>query len=237
MGKATPRMSPDSSELALDPPLSEVLELLYEAYGVWETDGDDDILGVLVSTILSQSTNSINSTRAFQGLVDRFEGDWERVRAADVTDVADAIAPGGLSKQKAPRIQAILQRLHEQRGELTLEWLREETPEFARTYLLSMKGVGPKTAAFTLMRAAGMPLFAMDTHILRLCIRLGWTASSMSDTKAHAFMQARIPVGHYDSAHVAMIRHGQKRCFAQNPACAGCPLGHLCPTAPGVMDA
>jgi len=230
MGTSKPLTSPDDAALELDPPMDEVLELLYDAYGVWETDGDDDILGVLVSAILSQSTNNQNSTRAFNGLIDRFEGDWEQVRTADIADVADSIAPGGLSKQKAPRIQAILQKLHEERDELTLEWLRDETPEDARSYLLSMKGVGPKTAAFTLMRAAGMPLFAMDTHILRLCIRLGWTTSSMSDTKAHAFMQARIPSGHHDSAHVAMIRHGRQRCFAQNPECASCPLGHLCPT-------
>ena len=48
-----------------------------------------------------------------------------------------------------------------------------------------LSGVGPKTATFTLMDAAGMPLFPMDTHILRICRRLGWIADSTSSSEAH----------------------------------------------------
>lgn len=87
-----------------------VYERLVETYGVpaWEPDGD--ALGGLIGTVLSQHTSDVNSERAYARLRERFPS-WEAVRDAPVTAVADAIRPGGLAEQKAPRIQAILRAL------------------------------------------------------------------------------------------------------------------------------
>lgn len=215
----TPELSPD---------IDHVLELLYETYGKPDPEPEDDILATLVSTILSQSTNNANSYKAFGDLVDRFEGDWQQVQDADVDEVADAIAIGGLSNQKAPRIQAILEKVHQDFGEHSLEDLRTWEVKRAERYLRSMKGVGPKTAAFVLMRAAQMPLFAMDTHILRLARRLGWISPTLSDVRAHEALLPHIPEGDHDPAHVVMIWHGRRTCHARTPACAGCALLSLC---------
>lgn len=212
----------------LDPPIEQVLERLYDEHGRPDPDGDDDILGTLIATILSQSTNNANSSRAFGQLVDTFEGDWDQIRRAPTDEVAQAIQIGGLARQKAPRIQAILEKVYAERGDYSLEHLREWGVERAQRYLLEMKGVGPKTAAFVLMRAAQMPLFAMDTHILRLCRRLGWIEASTSSARAHDKMLAHIPDGEWDPAHVAMIRHGRTICHARSPDCHGCPLLSLC---------
>lgn len=214
----------------LDPPIMNVLELLYARFGRRHFDSPDDLLGTLVATILSQATNNANSHAAFDSLLERFEGDWEQVRLAHTQDIAQAITIGGLSKQKAPRIQAILERLHHDRGDLSLEYLREMTPDAAMAHLKSFRGVGPKTAMFTLLYAAQMPLFAMDTHILRLAKRLKWIAPSTSDTKAHALMAPHIPPGHHDSAHIAIIDLGRDICHARSPRCDQCPLAALCPS-------
>ena len=64
----------------------------------------------LIRTILSQATSDLNRDRAFAGLTDRFP-DWEAVRDAPVDEVELAIRPGGLSRQKAPRIQAVLEEI------------------------------------------------------------------------------------------------------------------------------
>jgi endonuclease-3 len=212
----------------LTPDIDTVLELLYDAYGKPAPEPEDDILATLVATILSQSTNNANSDRAFGDLVDRFQGDWQQVQDANVDEVADAIAIGGLSNQKAPRIQAILEKVYEDFGEHSLEDLRTWEVKKAERYLRSMKGVGPKTAAFVLMRAAQMPLFAMDTHILRLARRLGWISPTLSDTKAHEALLPHIPEGDHDPAHVAMIWHGRRTCHARSPACESCALLSLC---------
>ena len=217
------------------------MEALYASYGR-PTDHDDDdegddILATLVATILSQSTNDSNSSRAFGSLVDTFEGDWHRIAHTPIDEVAESIVAGGLSNQKAPRIQAALRQIERDFGAYSLDALRDWDLERAKAYLLALRGVGPKTAAFVLMRAARMPLFAMDTHIMRICSRLGWIASSTSSAAAHARMRKEIPDGEHDPFHVVMIRHGRHLCHPRRPECARCPLLKMCPHGIGQVDA
>jgi len=213
-----------------DPAVSDVLRRLYDRYGRPSYDGPDDLLGTLIRTILSQNTTRSNTDRAFANLLDRFGGDWDRIRRVPTDAVVDAIEIGGLARQKAPRIQNILEHLRDERGAYDLEFLRNWKVDRARNYLLDFKGVGPKTASFTLMYAADMPLFPMDTHILRICERLGWIEESASSTDAHETMLPAIPRGEHYPAHIAMVRHGREICHARNPDCETCPLLEVCPT-------
>ena len=217
---------------ALCPSVRSVLDRLYERHGRPEHPGTDDILATLISTILSQSTNNANSERAFDSLIERFGGDWAEVAHAPVEEVIDAIACGGLSRQKAPRIQAILRQIHEEHGAYSLEHLHKTAPAEARAALERFGGVGPKTASFTLMWAACHPVFPMDTHILRICQRLGWIGEKITGKKAHDQVEPHIPAEERYQAHVVMIRHGRTICYARKPACSECPLGEegLCPS-------
>lgn len=214
----------------LDPAIADVLRRLYDHYGRPTYDGPDDLLGTLVRTILSQNTTRSNTDRAFARLLDRFGGDWDRIRRAPTDAVVDAIEIGGLARQKAPRIQNILEHLREERGDYDLEFLRDWEVDRAREYLLEFKGVGPKTASFTLMYAADMPLFPMDTHILRICERLSWIEASTSSSDAHEKMLPAIPEGEHYPAHIVMVRHGRETCHARSPDCETCPLLEICPT-------
>jgi len=220
----------------LDPSVREILDRLYERYGRPEYRGPDDLLGTLIRTILSQNTTRSNTDRAFAGLLDRFGGDWDRVRRAPTEAVVEAIEIGGLAGQKAPRIQNILARIHDERDAYELEFLRDWDVERARNYLLDFKGVGPKTASFTLMYAADMPLFPMDTHILRICERLGWLESSTSSSEAHERMLPAIPNGEHYPAHIVLVRHGREDCRARDPNCEACPLLEICPTGRRATD-
>jgi endonuclease III len=227
------RFQPDAVKRALP----DALALLYDLHGQAPTpDGQEDLLATLIATILSQSTTNINSERAFASLIDTFQGDWSLVRAAPVDRVVEAIRCGGLAKQKAPRIIAILQTLHEE-GLPDLEHLRALPAADALDALLAYPGVGPKTARFVLMWGAAAPLFAMDTHILRIMRRLGWLPPGTSDARAHTLIEPLIPEGQHWSAHIAFIDHGRSICHAQHPECTRCPLAPQCPHLQRALDA
>ena len=205
-----------------------LLARLYESWGREVHPGADDVLAVLVRTILSQSTTRVNTDRAFASLVDTYYGDWARVAAAPVEDVVDAIRVGGLAKQKAPRIQAILTEVFGRYDEYSLESLASEDLITAQAILLAFPGVGPKTAAFVLMSALGKDVFPMDTHIFRILERVGLLDSSKSASAAHREMEKLIPEGDCFSAHMALVAHGRKVCASRNPRCTECSLNDIC---------
>lgn len=208
--------------------MQQVLARLYETWGRDEHDGVDDVLAVLIQTILSQSTTRVNTVRAFASLLDTYGGDWALVAKAPVDELVEAIRIGGLARQKAPRIQAILDEVYEVYGEYSLESLADEDLKSAQAVLLGFPGVGPKTAAFVLMWALGKDVFPMDTHIFRILERVGLLDSKKMPAKAHAEMEALIPQGECFSAHMAMVEHGRKICIARNPRCGECSLNDIC---------
>ncbi|MDQ3991449.1 MAG: endonuclease III, partial [Actinomycetota bacterium] len=110
----------------------------------------------LVLTILSQNTSDTNRDRAFASLRARFPT-WEALAGAAAPDVAEAIRVGGLSNVKAPRLLAALRAILERDGDLDLAWMHGATEPRVRDYLLSLPGVGPKTAACVLAFSLGRP--------------------------------------------------------------------------------
>src|SRR5919109_2174116 len=124
-----------------------VRERLRAMYGIPVMEPHADALGELVLTVLSQSTNDRNRDVAFLRLRDRFPA-WEAVRDAPVEEVEAAIRPGGISKVKSVRIQAILRALP---ADFDLSWMRDAPVEKSRAYLCALPGVGRKTAACVLL--------------------------------------------------------------------------------------
>jgi endonuclease III len=186
-------------------------------------------LDELVSTILSQNTNDSNRDRAFEALRQRFP-DWESVRDAPLEAVIEAIRPAGLANQKAPRIQAVLKEITEQRGCLDLDFLRELPDEEALAWLLQFNGVGPKTAAIVLLFSLGKPAFPVDTHIYRVTGRIGLRPPKMNPVEAHRHLAELFPPGAYFAAHLNIIRLGREICQARRIRCLICPVNDLCET-------
>jgi endonuclease-3 len=164
-----------------------VHEKLLAAYGHPEWRNPLPPLDELVSTILSQNTNDTNRDRAFQALRQRFPT-WEAVRDADEQAVIDAIRPAGLGNQKGPRIQNVLREITRQRGELSLDFLSIMPDSEALEWLMSFKGVGPKTASIVLLFSLGKPAFPVDTHIYRVSGRLGLRPDHMNADQAHTYL-------------------------------------------------
>ncbi len=185
-------------------------------------------LDELIQTILSQNTSDANSDRAYASLRRAFPT-WEDVRAADTDALAESIRVGGLGRIKAPRIQQILVHLERERGGATLDFLDEMPVNQARSYLLSLPGVGPKTAACVLLFSLHKPALPVDTHVYRVSQRLGLIGEKVNAEQAHTLLEALIPPDLYYPFHLLLIQHGRTLCSAQRPKCDACPLADLCP--------
>jgi endonuclease III len=205
-----------------------VLSRLREAYGSPARRHSDGPLAELVQTILSQNTSDVNTEQAYASLWARF-GSWEAIRAAPVPAIADAIRSGGLAQVKAPRIKAVLESIERDRGELSLDFLASLPLEEARSYLTSLGGVGPKTAACVLLFALGMPALPVDTHVHRVSRRLGLLGPTVNAEAAHLLLEAAIQPSEMYDAHMLLIRHGRVTCKALRPRCDACSLNDVCP--------
>jgi endonuclease-3 len=213
-----------------------VLHRLRKRYGELLPPRRSDPLEELILTVLSQHTSDVNAERAFESLRAAFPS-WADVVRVPTRAVADAIRSGGLADTKAPRIQAILRELEERRGAFDLSYLRELSDEQARMELVSLPGVGPKTAAVVLSFALGRDAMPVDTHVHRVTRRLGLVPPTTSAERADRILHELVPAGLRTPLHVALIRLGREICKAPTPRCRICPLKDICPTAPRYLDA
>lgn len=217
---------PASDARALRAKVLKIHRLLMQAYGDPPRPRLDPV-SELVSTILSQSTNDALSGRAYDQLRARYPT-WEQVRDAPVRGIEKAIRVCGLAGQKAPRIKKALQHVARERGELSLDFLREMSIDAAKEWLTSIEGVGPKTAAIVLLFALKMPAFPVDTHVHRVTGRLGLIPPKTSAEKAHLIMESLTPPNLYLPFHMGLIKHGRQVCHARKPECEICSLRRLC---------
>ncbi len=201
---------------------------------------DLDPLSELVSSLLSHRTRNADSGRAFKQLRARF-ADWPSVRDAPTSEVEEAIAPCTWPEQKAPRLQAILRAITEQRGELSLEFLGEMPVIEAREWLEDLPGVGPKTSAAVLLFSnLRRPALPVDSHHHRVAARLGLIPANVSVGPAHALLEAQLPADWsaqqvYDN-HEALMLHGQKVCLHAKPRCKSCVILDICPFGQKSLD-
>jgi endonuclease-3 len=184
-------------------------------------------LAELILTILSQNTTDRNSGRAYRQLRATY-ATWEAVLQAPQAELYETIKVAGLGKLKAERIQRTLQAIQAQRGELSLDFLTDLGLAAARQWLLSIDGVGPKTAACVLLFALGMPALPVDTHVHRVARRLGLIGPKVGAERAHDLLEAALPAEAIYAFHVDLIQHGRRVCHARTPHCHACALSDLC---------
>jgi endonuclease-3 len=235
-----------------------VLEGLADRYGRPTWQRVHDPTSELVLTILSQNSADVNAEQAFESLRRAFPSsaggpaggpaparvnrpgwggsglevaqppDWSSVEAAPVPALVEAIRPGGLAQQKAPRIQAALRALREARGDHSLEFLGELPALEARAWLTGIAGIGRKTASVVLLFGFGHPLMPVDRHVERVSRRIGLIPPKASADEAHELFLAIVPPDAMYRAHVNLITHGRRTCHARRPACDACPVAARC---------
>lgn len=228
-------LRPSAEDVALRKKAWRVHELLCAAYECPISYFHSlDPLSELVSSMLSHRTRNKQSGDAFKALRAALPT-WQQVIDAPTADVERLIEKVTWPELKAPRIQAVLRKVLELRGELTLEFLREMNAADAIAWLRQLPGVGPKTAAavlsFSTLRMAALPV---DSHHHRVAERLGLIPPRTSLERSHELLAAQLPDDLdaqrvYDNHEVLML-HGQRCCTHHTPACGRCVLATLCPS-------
>ena len=94
--------------------------------------------------------------------------------------------------------------------------------------LPNLPGVGEKTAACVLMFDMGLPAFPVDTHVSRVCRRVGFVPEKASPDDICVVLEREVPPSRYLGGHVNIIEHGRAVCAARKPLCGACPLTALC---------
>jgi endonuclease-3 len=234
--------------------LEDTLDALRGLYGPQEWRRRLDPTSELVLTILTQSTADVNAEQAFvalraaypsglaaehhepgvgwggAGLPDGAPPDWAAVEAADPEELMRVIRPAGLHTQKAPRIQATLRRIREERGDYSLEFLGDMAPLAARDWLSAIPGIGKKTASVLLLFCFNQPLMPVDRHVERVSKRIGLLPAKGPLDVAHdqfIAMLAGAPERSYET-HVLLIHHGRAICHARGPKHELCPIRDRC---------
>ncbi|GJD09363.1 Putative DNA glycosylase At3g47830 [Galdieria sulphuraria] len=185
--------------------------------------GANTVLDTLIAVMLSQNTTDRNSTKAFEQLKTRYE-DWNQVIEAPLRDVEECIRVAGLAKTKAARIKELLETLQKERGELSLESLRGSCTETVEKELSRFKGVGLKTMACVSAFSLGLQVFPVDTHVFRVCKRLGWISPNCSRDQAFRSLNSVVPLELRVPLHFLIISHGRETCRSQSPRCEACTL-------------
>jgi endonuclease III len=230
----------------------DVLDGLASLHGrpAWERRLDPT--SELILTILTQNTADVNAEVAFEalrhaypsglpaeahrpgagwggvGLPDGAPPDWAAVEFAPLPELTDVIRPGGLANQKAPRLQATLRKIREERGDYSLEFLADLSALEARDWLTQIDGIGKKTASIVLLFCFGQPLFPIDRHIERILRRVGLMPPKATLDEAHELFLGVFKPDEMYEAHVNLIQHGRKVCHAQRPDHDACPLRARC---------
>ncbi len=215
--------------------IARTIEMMTGQYGPFCQEPRLPPTDEMVFTILSQHTSDINSSRAYRRLMERFVT-LDAVASAEISEIETAIAPGGLAKIKAPRIKEVLNKVLELNGSLDLAFLREMPLNDAKVWLRQLPGIGPKSAGIVLSFSLGMPAMAIDTHIYRVCQRLGVIGPKVSVDKAHDTLEGKVDPEEVFNFHVSYINHGRQVCRAQRPLCPECVVGGLCPSRKKFMN-
>src|SRR4051794_39233540 len=172
--------------------LKRILRRLERLYGrrLWRSKGSG--IDVLVASMLAQNTNMTNAIAGFRHLKRRFTS-WTQVMNADIRDVQREIAICGLARMRARRLQNLLRTIKQQRGRLDLEFLADESSSDAFAYLTSFFGIGPKTAAYTLLFSFNIPMFPVDKGIHRMARRMSLIRPRAGEPEAERVLESLAP--------------------------------------------
>jgi len=154
--------------------------------------------------------------------------DWAGIEATPVEELIEVIRHGGLAYQKAPRIQAALRTIREERGSYDLSFLAELPAREGRDWLTRIPGIGRKTASIVLLFCFGQRLFPIDTHVERVSKRIGLLPSAAPLELAHEIALDVFAGTDMYTAHVLLITHGREICHARNPDHGRCPIADRC---------
>lgn len=206
-------------------PWETVLDRLAALYGAgdWRVpylrDHAEDPFQVLIGTILSQRTRDANTDRASALLFAQYP-DAPSLARARPEQLEPLIRATGYYRTKARAIRACAQAILDRFGGTVPRDLDS---------LLTLPGVGPKTANCVLVFGYGIPGVPVDTHVHRISNRLGVVRTSTPEGTEEALRRI-LPQPYWIPLNPLLVQHGQNLCRPRGPKCLECPIADVCAT-------
>ena len=175
-------------------------------------------LELLVATILSAQCTDRRVNLVTPALFAKYPT-AEAFASADREELESMIASTGFFRAKTNSILGATAKICDEFGGEVPDTLEE---------LVTLPGVGRKTANVILGNAFGVPGITVDTHFGRLARRFGWTTQKDPD-KVEADVAALFAPKYWTMLSHVVVWHGRRRCHAKKPACGACPVAKLCP--------
>jgi endonuclease-3 len=210
----------DKSRTALVRRARTINRVLAETYPDAHTELDFTTpLELLVATILSAQSTDKRVNTVTPLVFARFR-DAAAYAAADRAELEQMITPTGFFRAKTDSLIKL--------GAALVERFAGEVPATMEE-LVTLPGVGRKTANVVLGNAFGVPGITVDTHFGRLVRRFGWTVQTDPD-KVEREVGELFPPKDWTQLCHNVIWHGRRRCHQRNPACGACPVARWCPS-------
>lgn len=176
-----------------------------------------DPFKILISTILSARTRDSNTEEATKILFAKYNTP-ELIANADVEELEKLIFKSGFYKVKAVRIKEVSRIIKDEYDSVVPDDFEE---------LISLPGVGAKTANCVLVYAFKKPAIPVDTHVHRIPNRLGWISTKKPE-ETEKELKKLIPKDQWIRVNRLLVRFGQEICLPNRPKCDLCPIYTIC---------
>lgn len=195
--------------------IKKMMEMFPEAHGELVSRTPFELL---ISVILSAQATDVSVNKATPALFASYPTP-EALALAPIDDIISKIKTIGLYRNKAKNIKACAQQL--------IADFNGEVPQ-TREELMTLAGVGRKTANVVMGDAFGLPAIAVDTHVERVSKRLRICSLKASVLEVEETLMKKIPKSLWVKTHHTLIFFGRYHCLARNPKCIVCPLLDIC---------
>ncbi|MGA5702059.1 endonuclease III [Peterkaempfera bronchialis] len=220
MSKTPVRSPKQESRLGMVRRARRINRELAEVYPYAHPELDfEDPFQLLVATVLSAQTTDLRVNMTTPALFAKYPTP-EDMAAAVPEELEEMIRPTGFFRAKAKSLIGLSIALRDRFG--------GEVPGRLED-LVTLPGVGRKTANVVLGNAFGVPGITVDTHFARLVRRFGWTEETEPE-RIEAAVGAIFPKSEWTMLSHRVIFHGRRICHARRPACGACPIAELCPS-------
>ena len=206
----------------------KVCRLLEKIYPITFLGNKKNPLDEYLYITLSLRTHASGYEKAYKSFKAEFT-EWSDALKATESQIAKAIEPGGLANQKSRRIKDALHRIYSEFGEVSLRALKHIPQDAVESFLLSLPGIGLKSARCIMMYSLGFNVLPVDTHVTRIARRIG-LIPNVDNNKTHKLLEALIPPQLRFNFHVTCVQHGRQICRGQYPKCKDCCLLNICST-------
>jgi endonuclease-3 related protein len=213
--------------------LTEIYQLLYDAFGAQHWWPGETRLEIIVGAILTQNTNWRNVEKAIANLKSAKCLTPQGLHRTSTAQLAELVRPAGYYNIKAKRLKNFVDWLFEDYGGEIANLERVQT-ERLREKMLAIKGIGRETADSVLLYALERPVFVVDAYTARIAIRHGLIEPDADYEQLRELLESNLSedVALFNEYHALLVRAGKEFCKTK-ARCSGCPLEKL----PHTLDA